>query len=41
VDRDFINEKGKKVSVKAGSNIACDLCHTLDKSFTGSPSKTN
>lgn len=40
VDRDFINEKGKKVSVKAGSSIACDLCHTLDKSFTGSPSKT-
>ncbi|MEQ1529534.1 MAG: cytochrome C [Methylococcales bacterium] len=33
VDRDFINEKGKAVKVKAGTEIRCDLCHSLEKSF--------
>jgi hypothetical protein len=37
VDREFVNEKGKKVSVAAGTQIGCDLCHSLEKSFTGSP----
>lgn len=33
VDRNFIDEKGKPKSVKAGTPIACDLCHSLEKSF--------
>ncbi|MEQ1530113.1 MAG: putative Ig domain-containing protein, partial [Methylococcales bacterium] len=38
VDREFINEKGKKVKVKAGTPIGCNLCHTIAKSCTASPS---
>lgn len=37
VDRLFVDENGKSVAVKAGTQIACDLCHTLEKSFTNSP----
>lgn len=33
VDRDFVDEKGVKKSVKAGTAIGCDLCHSLQKSF--------
>ena len=39
VDREFIDEKGKKKFVKAGTPIACDLCHSKDKSFTDSPGR--
>ncbi len=38
VDREFINEKGKKVKIKAGTPIGCNLCHTVIKSCTASPS---
>ncbi len=41
VDREFVNEKGKKVKVKAGTSIGCDLCHTVAKSCTGSPNQTD
>ena len=41
VDREFVNEKGKKVKVKAGTPIGCNLCHTVEKSCTASPSGTN
>ncbi len=41
VDREFVNEKGKKVKVKAGTPIGCHLCHTVEKSCTASPSGTN
>lgn len=37
VDRTFVNETGKTVNVKAGTQIGCDLCHSLEKSF---PAKT-
>ena len=33
VDREFIDEKGAKKAVKAGTAISCDLCHSLQKSF--------
>jgi len=33
VDRNFVNEKGKSILVKAGTPIGCDLCHKLEKSF--------
>ncbi|MGZ8216601.1 hypothetical protein [Methylomagnum sp.] len=39
VDREFVNEKGKKVGIAAGTPIACDLCHSLEKSFTGVPGR--
>jgi hypothetical protein len=41
VDRQFIDEKGKKVSVKAGTAIGCDLCHSIEKSCTRSPALPN
>ena len=37
VDRELITEKGKKLLVKAGTPIGCDLCHSIEKSCTGSP----
>ena len=37
VDRELITEKGKKLLVKAGTPISCDLCHSIEKSCTGSP----
>ncbi len=40
VDRVFkvvVNNKSKTVKVAAGTQISCKLCHTLDKSFIGSP----
>ncbi len=37
LDREFINEKGKKIKVKAGTEIGCDLCHSIAKSCTDSP----
>jgi hypothetical protein len=37
VDRTFTRENGKEVKVKAGQIIGCGLCHSLAKSFTGSP----
>jgi hypothetical protein len=37
VDRTLTDAKGKAVKVVKGQVIGCDLCHTLDKSFTGSP----
>lgn len=37
VDREFINEKGKTIKVKAGTEIGCDLCHSVAKSCTHSP----
>lgn len=37
VDREFTDENGKIVGVKAGEFVGCDLCHRLEKSFTGAP----
>jgi hypothetical protein len=37
VDRTFVRENGRQVKVKAGQIIGCGLCHSLAKSFTGSP----
>jgi hypothetical protein len=37
VDRELITEKGKKVTIKAGTPVGCDLCHSIVKSCTGSP----
>lgn len=39
-DRSFVDENGKPVKVAANTPIACDLCHSLEKSFTGSPKGT-
>jgi hypothetical protein len=39
-DRVLTDEKGKDVKVTAGQIIGCDLCHSLDKSFIGSPTGT-
>ncbi|NJD05646.1 MAG: cadherin repeat domain-containing protein [Methylococcaceae bacterium] len=36
VDRVFVNIKGKTVKVPAGTPIGCDLCHTIERSCTGS-----
>jgi hypothetical protein len=33
----LVNAKGKPVKVVKGQIIGCDLCHTIAKSFTGSP----
>lgn len=35
--REFVNEKGKVVKVAANTPIGCNLCHSLQKSFTGVP----
>jgi hypothetical protein len=35
--RDLTNDKGKIVKVVKGQIIGCNLCHTLAKSYTGSP----
>jgi hypothetical protein len=40
VDREFVDEKGKTVKVLAGTEIGCNLCHTVAKSCIGSPAKT-
>jgi hypothetical protein len=40
VDRTLMNAKGKPIKVIKGQVIGCDLCHTLAKSFTGSPKGT-
>lgn len=37
IDREFVNEQGKKINVPANTQIGCNLCHTLEKSFTGTP----
>jgi hypothetical protein len=37
VEREFMDEKGKKVKVAAGTEIGCNLCHTVEKSCIGSP----
>lgn len=37
VDRQLIDEKGKSFTVPAGTPIACDMCHSIEKSCTGSP----
>jgi hypothetical protein len=37
VARVLTNDKGKLVKVAKDQVIGCDLCHTLAKSFTGSP----
>ena len=37
VDRELVNDKGKPVKVAKDQVIGCDLCHTLEKSFTGAP----
>ncbi len=37
VAREFTDENGKKVKVKAGTMIGCDLCHSIEKSCTHSP----
>jgi hypothetical protein len=37
VDRTLTDAKGAAVKVVKGQVIGCDLCHTLDKSFTGAP----
>jgi len=39
-DRSFVDEKNKPVKVAANTPIGCDLCHSLDKSFEGSPRGT-
>ncbi len=41
VDREFVNEKGKKIKVKAGTQIGCQLCHSIIKSCSASPSGSN
>ncbi|GDX85071.1 hypothetical protein LBMAG43_11130 [Methylococcaceae bacterium] len=37
VDRTLTNAKGKAIKVAKGQVIGCDLCHTMAKSFVGSP----
>jgi len=37
VDREFVTAKGRKIKVAAGTPIGCDLCHSIEKSCTGSP----
>ncbi len=40
VDREFTtgkSKKYKKISVKAGTAVGCDLCHSLDQSKIGKP----
>jgi hypothetical protein len=37
VDRTLMNAKGKAIKVAKGQVIGCDLCHTMAKSFIGSP----
>jgi hypothetical protein len=37
VDRTLTDATGKAIQVAKGQIIGCDLCHTLDKSFMGSP----
>lgn len=39
LDREFTDEKGKPVKIAAGTPVACDMCHTLEKSFVGSPGR--
>ncbi|NOS88224.1 MAG: PKD domain-containing protein [Methylococcaceae bacterium] len=41
VDRTLTNAAGKPVKVVKGQIIGCDTCHTLAKSFTGSPKPYN
>jgi hypothetical protein len=41
VDREFVTAKGKKISVKAGTAIGCNLCHTIEKSCTQSPAASD
>jgi hypothetical protein len=36
-DRSFVDENGKPVNVAANTPIGCNLCHSLEKSFTGVP----
>jgi hypothetical protein len=35
--RVFLDENGKTVNVPANTPIGCDLCHSMEKSFTGVP----
>ena len=37
VDRELVNDKGKKIKVVKNQIIGCSLCHTLAKSFVGAP----
>jgi hypothetical protein len=37
VAREFLDENGKAVKVKAGGIIGCNLCHSIEKSCTDSP----
>ncbi len=37
IAREFVDENGKKVKVKAGAIIGCDLCHSIEKSCQKSP----
>jgi hypothetical protein len=39
-NRVFVNEKGKTVKVPRDGVIGCGLCHSLKKSFTGTPRGT-
>ncbi len=39
-DRSFVDENNKPVKVAANTPIGCDLCHSLEKSFEGSPKGT-
>jgi hypothetical protein len=34
-DRTFVNDRNKEFTVKAGTVIGCQLCHSLKKSFSG------
>jgi hypothetical protein len=37
VDRTLTDAKGTSIKVAKGQIIGCDLCHTMDKSFIGTP----
>ncbi len=37
IDRNFMKDNGKKIKVKAGTQIGCDLCHSMNKSFKRAP----
>lgn len=37
VDRVFVLNSGKKVKINAGEPVSCGACHSLQKSFAGTP----
>ncbi len=37
VDRQFIDDQGKPVTIKAGTPVGCQHCHTIERSCKGAP----